>query len=175
MSSSGAFHLQRHTCTQSSCTCVHLLCYVSRCFNLEIMQVVQESTPLNDPYTYKGGANAMRSYHKWRGPERFCVVGDAYCVLNPRFGNGMTVAAIMAERLGLCLVVRSCPPPLPLSLPACLPLALSLSLSLCVRARVCVRGCVCMCVCLCAHACVRVLACPHLQDSCSAMFGPDMP
>ena len=69
------------------------------------MQVVQTSTPLNDPHTYKGAANALRSYHDWQGPERFCVVGDAYCVLNPRFGNGMTVAALMAEQLGSSLQV----------------------------------------------------------------------
>ena len=74
---------------------------------LGMLQVVQQSTPLNDPYTYKGAANALRSYHgqAWRGPERFCVVGDAFCVLNPRFGNGMTVAALMAEQLGKSLEV----------------------------------------------------------------------
>ena len=69
--------------------------------------MVQESKPLNDPYTYKGAANALRSYHAWQGPERFCVVGDAFCVLNPRFGNGMTVAALMAEQLGKSVRVRA--------------------------------------------------------------------
>ncbi|KAK9785773.1 hypothetical protein WJX73_009006 [Symbiochloris irregularis] len=66
----------------------------------DIWEVVQESTPLNNPYTFKGAANALRSYDAWNGPENFCVVGDAFCVLNPRFGNGMTVAAKMAEQLG---------------------------------------------------------------------------
>ncbi|WP_185910830.1 NAD(P)/FAD-dependent oxidoreductase [Streptomyces sp. WAC07149] len=44
--------------------------------------------------------NRRKLYHRMpRWPDRFLVLGDALCVFNPIYGQGMTVAAMQAETL----------------------------------------------------------------------------
>ena len=45
----------------------------------------------------------MRHYEKTRLPGNFLVAGDAACVLNPSYGQGMTAAALSAAALRGCL------------------------------------------------------------------------
>lgn len=52
--------------------------------------------------------NEWRQFHHVRDwPERLVAVGDAVCVLNPVFGQGMTMAAVHAELLHDLLAART--------------------------------------------------------------------
>ena len=67
---------------------------------------MKHGTPLTPPVTFRGGANLRRRYENCPLPERFCVLGDALTVFNPRFGQGMSVAARQAREMGLRLEVH---------------------------------------------------------------------
>ncbi|WP_169739971.1 FAD-dependent oxidoreductase [Actinospica robiniae] len=52
--------------------------------------------------------NEWRQFHRVRAwPERLVAVGDAVCVLNPVFGQGMTMSAVHAELLHEMLAARA--------------------------------------------------------------------
>jgi 2-polyprenyl-6-methoxyphenol hydroxylase-like FAD-dependent oxidoreductase len=54
--------------------------------------------------------NQWRQYHRVRNwPDRLVAVGDSVCVLNPVFGQGMTMAAVHAELLHRMLIGRLVP------------------------------------------------------------------
>ena len=60
--------------------------------------------PLSPIYGYRSTANRWRHYEKLaRFPAGFAVIGDAACVFNPVYGQGMTAAAVGVEVLDQCL------------------------------------------------------------------------
>ncbi len=61
---------------------------------------IQGAEPLGKMTRYSKTGNRLRRFGRvsiW--PDRFTVIGDAACVFNPRYGQGMTMAAIAVETL----------------------------------------------------------------------------
>ena len=69
----------------------------------DIHDAIRDAKPLSPVYGYRRTANRLRHYEKTRMPENFLVAGDAACVLNPSYGQGMTAAALSAMALRECL------------------------------------------------------------------------
>jgi 2-polyprenyl-6-methoxyphenol hydroxylase-like FAD-dependent oxidoreductase len=66
----------------------------------EIPAVIAVGTPLTSAYRYARTANRWICYHQLRRwPQRLIAVGDAVCVFNPVYGQGLTVAAQQAQLL----------------------------------------------------------------------------
>jgi 2-polyprenyl-6-methoxyphenol hydroxylase-like FAD-dependent oxidoreductase len=58
---------------------------------------IKEAQPLSPIYSYRRTENRLRHFERLqRQPERFLVMGDAFCALNPAYAQGMTVAALEA-------------------------------------------------------------------------------
>ena len=68
-----------------------------------IHEAIKEAEPVSPVYGYRRTANRLRHYEKTRLPGNFLVAGDAACVLNPSYGQGMTAAALSAMALRDCL------------------------------------------------------------------------
>ena len=68
-----------------------------------IHDAIKNAEPASPVYGYRRTANRLRHYEKTRLPDNFLVAGDAACVLNPSYGQGMTAAALSAVALGKCL------------------------------------------------------------------------
>ncbi len=70
-------------------------------------EAIKESQPLSPIYGHRKTENRFRHFERLRRqPERFLIIGDAACALNPIYGQGMTVAALGAMELRECL--RQC-------------------------------------------------------------------
>jgi len=70
----------------------------------EVQEALKGAEPVSQPYGYRGTSSRWRHYEQLgRWPERFVVLGDAFCGFNPIYGQGMSVAAMsavaLAERL----------------------------------------------------------------------------
>jgi len=62
-----------------------------------LAEVIEQSTPLTPIYAYYGNENRLRHYDQRSGsPGHFVAVGHAACLLNPTYGQAMTVAALEA-------------------------------------------------------------------------------
>ena len=60
--------------------------------------------PLDAGATYRFPTNRRRRFERLsKFPDGLIVTGDAFCVFDPVFGQGMSVAAIEADALGRCL------------------------------------------------------------------------
>lgn len=68
-----------------------------------IHDAIKEAEPASPVYGYRRTANRLRHYERTRLPGNFLVAGDAACVLNPSYGQGMTAAALSAMALRDCL------------------------------------------------------------------------
>ncbi|MCB9766488.1 MAG: hypothetical protein H6739_42330 [Alphaproteobacteria bacterium] len=62
---------------------------------------LQGATPLGPVHPFADVANRRRRFDRLaRWPGAFVALGDAVCRFNPRFGQGMTIAALSASLLG---------------------------------------------------------------------------
>ncbi|MEU8968897.1 FAD-dependent monooxygenase [Streptomyces monashensis] len=68
--------------------------------NPHLAEHIGRRTTQEPTYRYTNADNQWRSYHAVKDwPERLIAVGDAVCVFNPVYGQGLTVAAMEAELL----------------------------------------------------------------------------
>lgn len=69
-----------------------------------IAEALAAAEPLTPIRSYRGTANRVWHYERLRRwPERFIVLGDAVCALNPLYAQGMSTAALAAQTLDACL------------------------------------------------------------------------
>ena len=67
----------------------------------EFQKALEGAEPISQPHGYRGTANFWHHYEKMeRWPERYIVLGDAFCAFNPVYGQGMSAAAMSAAALG---------------------------------------------------------------------------
>ena len=66
----------------------------------EFQEVLKDAEPISQPHGYRGTSSRWRHYEQLkRWPERYVVLGDAFCGFNPIYGQGMSVAAMSAVAL----------------------------------------------------------------------------
>ncbi|MFF3500097.1 FAD-dependent oxidoreductase [Streptomyces sp. NPDC003247] len=66
----------------------------------DIHEILEVSEPLSEPRRYRFPAGLRRHYERLaRFPRGLLVLGDAVCSLNPRYGQGMTLAALQTTVL----------------------------------------------------------------------------
>lgn len=65
-----------------------------------IADAVENAEPISPVYGYRRTANRRRHYGKLDNmPGNLLITGDAACVMNPSYGQGMTLAALSAKAL----------------------------------------------------------------------------
>lgn len=69
-----------------------------------IYEAIKDAKPISPVYGYRRMENSWNHYEKLsRLPEGLIAIGDAVCAFNPHYGQGMTVSALGALTLDLCL------------------------------------------------------------------------
>jgi 2-polyprenyl-6-methoxyphenol hydroxylase-like FAD-dependent oxidoreductase len=69
-----------------------------------VYDMVRRMEPISPVYPSRATRNRWRHYEQWRRPlGRFIAIADAACSYNPRFGQGMSAAAVSARILNDCL------------------------------------------------------------------------
>ena len=70
-----------------------------------VHEMVRRMEPISPVYPSRATRNRWRHYERWRAPlRRFIAIADAACSYNPRFGQGMSAAAVSVKILKECLV-----------------------------------------------------------------------
>jgi 2-polyprenyl-6-methoxyphenol hydroxylase-like FAD-dependent oxidoreductase len=70
----------------------------------DVYEAIKEAEPISHIAVYRYNTNRWRHYERMsRLPEGFIVMGDATCAFSPVYGQGMTVAALEAKTLDICL------------------------------------------------------------------------
>lgn len=73
-----------------------------------IAEIVRDLEPISAPRGFRVPELYCHRYEQMRRwPAGLLVIGDAYCIYDPIFGQGMTVSAMGAEILEACLLERS--------------------------------------------------------------------
>ncbi len=66
-----------------------------------VAEMLERTRPISGWHGFQQMPNRLRHFEKWRSPLGGLVVtGDAVCTFNPIYGQGMTVAVLMALNLG---------------------------------------------------------------------------
>jgi 2-polyprenyl-6-methoxyphenol hydroxylase-like FAD-dependent oxidoreductase len=69
-----------------------------------VHEMVRRMEPISPVYPSRATRNRWRHYERWRRPlGRFIAIADAACSYNPRFGQGMSAAAVSVKILKDCL------------------------------------------------------------------------
>lgn len=77
------------------------LAYAASLDMVEISAAIAAGVPLTPAYRYARMNNRWNCYHRLRRwPQRLIAMGDAVCVFNPLYGQGLTIAAQEAQLLG---------------------------------------------------------------------------
>lgn len=78
-----------------------------------VVNTMRHAKPCSDIVSFKGTANRWRHFEHTKGlPERFVVIGDAFCAFSPFYGQGMTMAARSALTMREALIKHTaCPKP----------------------------------------------------------------
>lgn len=62
-----------------------------------VINTIQHAKPCSDIVGFKGTANRWRHFERLNTlPQRFLVIGDAFCAFSPFYGQGMTMAGLSA-------------------------------------------------------------------------------
>jgi len=74
-----------------------------------LFELIKEAQPLSPIYSHRKTENRIRHFEcLQRQPERFLIIGDSLCALDPIYAQGMTLSALGAMELRECL--RQCGP-----------------------------------------------------------------
>ncbi|EFH84717.1 FAD-dependent oxidoreductase [Ktedonobacter racemifer] len=69
-----------------------------------IYEAIKDAKPLSPIYGYRRTENRLRHFERLkRFPDNLIIMGDAKCMLNPVYGQGMTIAVLEALVLDTCL------------------------------------------------------------------------
>jgi 2-polyprenyl-6-methoxyphenol hydroxylase-like FAD-dependent oxidoreductase len=69
-----------------------------------VYDLLKDALPLSPIYSYRRTENRWRHYERLHQfPDGIVAIGDAVCVFNPVYGQGMTTAALGAMTLDRCL------------------------------------------------------------------------
>jgi 2-polyprenyl-6-methoxyphenol hydroxylase-like FAD-dependent oxidoreductase len=72
-----------------------------------IYETIRDAEPLTPIVGFANTANRRRHYERLRRwPERLLAIGDTACAFNPVYGQGVSVAALTADRLNAALADR---------------------------------------------------------------------